>query len=48
MSIRSVTAMSDALRRLAQASAAPTPQAVAAATEAVWWVTTVDAALTRR
>lgn len=43
----SVTAMSDALSRLAAASAASLPQAVAAATEAAWWVTVVDAAMTR-
>ena len=43
----SVTAMSGALRRLAAARAGDTPQAVAAATEAVWWVTVVDAAMTR-
>jgi maleylpyruvate isomerase len=43
----SLTAMSGALRRLAAASAADIPQAVAAATEAVWWVTLVDAAMTR-
>jgi hypothetical protein len=44
----SVTAMPDALRRLAWASAAEMPQAIAGATEAVWRVTAVDAALTRR
>jgi hypothetical protein len=43
----SLTALSDALRRLAAAGAGDMPQAVAAATEAVWWVTTVDAAMTR-
>ncbi len=43
----SLTAMSEALRRLAAASAADIPQAVAAATEAVWWVTLADAAMTR-
>jgi hypothetical protein len=43
----SVAAMSDALRRLAGARAADMPQAVAAATEAVWWVTAVDAAMVR-
>jgi len=43
----SVAAMSDALRRLAGASAANVPQAVAAACEAAWWVTVVDAAMTR-
>ena len=41
----SVAAMSDALRRLAGARAADIPQAVAAATEAVWWITAVDAAM---
>jgi hypothetical protein len=44
----SVAAMTDALRRLAGASAADAPLAVAAATEAVWWVTAVDAAMSRR
>ena len=44
----SVAAMTDALRRLAGARAADVPQAVAAATEAVWWVTAVDAAMSRR
>ncbi len=43
----SVAAMSDALRRLTRARAADIPQAVAAATEAVWWVTVVDAAMIR-
>jgi len=43
----SVAAMSGALRRLAGARAADIPQAVAAATEAVWWVTAVDAAMIR-
>jgi hypothetical protein len=43
----SVAAMSDAQRRLARASAANVPQAAAAATEAAWWVTVVDAAMTR-
>jgi len=43
----SLTAMSEALRRLAAASSADIPQAVAAATEAVWWVTLADAAMTR-
>jgi len=44
----SVTAMTGALRRLGGASAADVPQAVAAATEAMWWVTVVDAAMARR
>jgi hypothetical protein len=44
----SVAAMTDALRRLDRASAADMPLAVAAATEAVWWVTVVDAAMSRR
>ena len=44
----SVAAMSGALRRLAGARAADIPQAVAAATEAVWWVTAVDAAMIRQ
>ena len=43
----SVAAMCDALRRLAGASAANVPQAVAATCEAAWWVTVVDAAMTR-
>jgi hypothetical protein len=43
----SLTAMSEALRRLAAASAADIPRAVAAATEAVWWVTLADAAVSR-
>jgi hypothetical protein len=43
----SLTATSEALRRLAAASAADVPQAVAAATEAVWWVTLADAAMIR-
>jgi hypothetical protein len=43
----SVAAMSDALRRLAGARAADMAQAVAAAAEAVWWVTAVDAAMVR-
>ena len=43
----SVTAMSDALRRLAAARARDMPQAVAAATEAAWWITVLNAALTR-
>lgn len=42
----SLASASEALRRLA--AAAETPQAVAAATEAVWWITTADAALNRR
>jgi hypothetical protein len=43
-----VTAMTGALRRLDAASAADVPQAVAAAIEAMWWVTVVDATMTRR
>src|SRR5579859_3930741 len=43
----SVTAMSDALRRLAAARARDMPQAVAAATEAAWWATVVNTAMTR-
>ena len=43
----SVAAMSGALRRIGDASGADVPEAVAAATEAVWWVTVVDAAITR-
>jgi hypothetical protein len=41
-----LAAMSDAVRRLA--SAADGPQTVAAATEAVWWITTADAAMNRQ
>jgi hypothetical protein len=41
----SLASVSEALCRLA--AAAETPQAVAAATEAVWWITTADAALNR-
>src|SRR5579859_3582786 len=43
----SVTAMSDALRGLASARARDMPQAVAAATEAAWWITVVSTAMTR-
>jgi len=43
----SVTAMTCALRRVDEASAADLPQAIAAATEAMWWVTAVDAAMAR-
>ncbi|MCW2934097.1 MAG: hypothetical protein JWM19_5059 [Actinomycetia bacterium] len=43
----SVTAMADALARLAAATTADAPRAVAAATESVWWITAVDAAMTR-
>ncbi len=43
----SVTAMACALRRVDEASAADLPQAIAAATEAMWWVTAVDAAMAR-
>ena len=43
----SVTAMSDALRRLAAARARDMPQAVAAATETAWWITIVNTAMTR-
>jgi hypothetical protein len=43
----SVTAMTCALRRVEEASAADLPQAIAAATEAMWWVTAVDAAMAR-
>jgi hypothetical protein len=39
--------MADALARLAAATTADAPRAVAAATEAVWWITAVDAAVTR-
>ena len=43
----SVAAMSEALHRIGDVSGADVPQAVAAVTEAVWWVTVVDAAITR-
>ncbi|HUN31718.1 MAG TPA: hypothetical protein VMU95_06820 [Trebonia sp.] len=43
----SVTAMSGALRRLASAPAEDAPQAVAAATEAIWWTTEVNSAMSR-
>jgi hypothetical protein len=43
----SFTAMSEALRRLAAATPADIPQAVAAATEAVWRVTLAGAAMSR-
>jgi hypothetical protein len=41
----SIAAMADALARLAAATARP--RAVAAVAEAVWWITAVDAAITR-
>ena len=44
----SVAAMTEALRRLAAATATEVPKAIAAATEAVWWFTAVDAAMNRR
>src|ERR1700733_4076849 len=43
----SVAAMTNALRRLAEVGA-DGPRSVAAATEAVWWITTVDAAMGRQ
>ena len=43
----SVAAMSGALGRLAAAAGGGRPQVVAAATEAVWWAVTVNAAMTR-
>jgi hypothetical protein len=43
----SVTAMSDTTRRLSQATAWNQAQAFAVITEAVWWVTIVDATLVR-
>jgi hypothetical protein len=43
----SVAAMTNALRRLAEVGA-DGPRSVAAATEAVWWITTVDAAMSRQ
>jgi hypothetical protein len=46
--IWSVAAMTEALRRLAAATAADVPQAIAAGTEAVWWIIAVDAAMSRR
>lgn len=42
-----VAAMSDALRRFTAAGAGDIPQAVAAATEAVWWITVVNSAVSR-
>lgn len=43
----SVTAMTRALRRVDEASAADLPQVIPAATEAMWWVAAVDAAMAR-
>jgi hypothetical protein len=42
-----VAAMSGALRRFTAAGAGDIPQAVAAAAEAVWWITVVNAAVNR-
>jgi hypothetical protein len=43
----SVMAMREATGRLAQAGAASLPRAIAVISEAVWWVTIVDATLVR-
>jgi hypothetical protein len=43
----SITAMSDAAERLVQVTGRHRPRAFAAVTEAVWWVTIVDATLVR-
>jgi hypothetical protein len=43
----SVTAMADTAQRLAQAGAMDLPQALALVSEAVWWVTIVDATMIR-
>jgi hypothetical protein len=43
----SFTAMAEAVQRLAKAEAANLAQALAAVSEAVWWVTVTDAALAR-
>jgi hypothetical protein len=43
----SITAMSDTTQRLTRARAADRPRASAVITEAVWWVTIVDATLVR-
>ena len=43
----SVTAMADAAQRLAAARAMDVPHALAVISEAVWWVTIVDATLVR-
>src|SRR5712692_10224920 len=42
-----ITAMSDATQRLTRARAADRPRAAAVISEAVWWVTIVDATLIR-
>ncbi len=44
----SITAMSDTTQRLARVRAADQPRAFAVVSEAVWWVTIVDATLVRR
>lgn len=44
----SVTAMACALRRVGEASSTDLPETIAAATEAMWWVTALDAAMARR
>ena len=43
----SLTAMGETTRRLTQAKATDWPQALAAISEAVWWVTIVDATMVR-
>lgn len=43
----SITAMTEAAGRLARARAWDLPRAVAAVSEATWWVTVVDATLVR-
>ena len=43
----SITAMSDTIQRLARVRAADQPRAFAVVSEAVWWVTIVDATLIR-
>ena len=43
----SITAMSDTTQRLSRVRAADQPRAFAVVTEAVWWVTIVDATLVR-
>jgi hypothetical protein len=43
----SITAMSDTTQRLARVRAADQPRAFAVVSEAVWWVTIVDATLVR-
>lgn len=42
------TAMTEAVQRLAKSEAANVAQALAAVSEAVWWITVTDASLARR